>query len=125
MLILAVALNEMKPQVSRIQIIQNDPFQIQMFNNSIVVLGRSPIFSHMNSTLQGLSTLRAFGADSIAEKEFHEFQNHNIACWYLSSCASRWVAIWLDMLCVLFITFVTYSFLLFEDGKLIEFSIWI
>ncbi|XP_031635556.1 multidrug resistance-associated protein 4-like [Contarinia nasturtii] len=87
----------------------------------IEALSRSPIFSHMNATLQGLSTVRAFNASKILEKEFHEFQDYNTSCWYLFICSSRWFALWLDVVCLLFVTFVTYSFLLLsnytESGK--------
>lgn len=71
----------------------------------------------MNATLQGLASVRAFNAADMLEKEFHEFQDHNTSSWYMFICASRWFALWLDMVCLLFIAFVTYSFLLLGDGK--------
>ncbi|XP_031639018.1 multidrug resistance-associated protein 4-like [Contarinia nasturtii] len=85
----------------------------------IEALSRSPIFSHMNATLQGLPTIHAFDAGKILEKEFHEFQDHNSSSFYLFICASRWFAFWLDMVCLLYITLVTFSFLLLpmESGK--------
>lgn len=73
----------------------------------------------MNATLQGLPTIRAFNANTFLEKEFHEFQDFNTSCWYLFICASRWFALWLDIVCLMFIAFVTYSFLFFGDGELI------
>lgn len=87
----------------------------------IEALSRSPIFSHMNATLQGLSTVRAFNAETILEMEFHEFQDFNTSCWYLFICASRWFALWLDLVCLLFIAFVTYSFLILGNGKRCKF----
>lgn len=71
----------------------------------------------MNASLQGLSTIRAFNAAEMLEKEFHEFQDHNTSACYLFQCASRWFAVWLDVVCLLFITFVTYSFLILKDCK--------
>lgn len=71
----------------------------------------------MNASLQGLSTIRAFNAEEMLEKEFHEFQDHNTSALYLFQCASRWFAVWLDVVCLLFITFVTYSFLILKDCK--------
>lgn len=86
---------------------------------------RSPIFSHMNATLQGLSTVRGFKAEAILEKEFHEHQDHNTSAWYLFMSATRGFAVWLDMICVVYIGFVTYSFLLFAIGKkLFKFAFW-
>lgn len=79
-------------------------------------LGRSPVFSHMNATLQGSATVRAFNAETMLENEFHVFQDHNTSCWYLFTCASRWYAFWLDMVCLIFIAVIVYSFLIFGNG---------
>ncbi|XP_037050747.1 multidrug resistance-associated protein 4-like isoform X2 [Bradysia coprophila] len=78
---------------------------------------RSPIFSHVNATLQGLSTIRVFKAEKILQNEFHEFQDFNTSCWYLFASGSQCLALWLDLVCLLYITFVTYSFLVFSNAK--------
>lgn len=77
-----------------------------------LLLAYSPIFSHLCATLQGLPTVRAFNAGKMLEKEFHDFQNHGTACTYLFLCASTWFSLWMDVICLLFITSVTYSFLI-------------
>lgn len=81
------------------------------------VIGRSPVYSHVNATLQGSSTVRAFNASKMLEAEFHEFQDHNTSCAFLFSCASRWFSQWMDVVCILYVAFVTYSFLVLEDCK--------
>jgi len=48
---------------------------------SVFFSGRSPVFSHLSSTLQGLTTLRAFGMVKKFEEEFHQRQD-------LHSCTS-------------------------------------
>lgn len=83
-------------------------------------VGRSSILSHVNATIQGLSTVRACNASDILQKEFHEFQDHNTSCDFLFNCASTWFAVSLDIVCLLFIATVTYSFLLLEDSKLVD-----
>lgn len=35
---------------------------------------RSPVFSHMNVTLQGMVTIRAFGAQKLLKEEFDKHQ---------------------------------------------------
>ncbi|XP_055326333.1 ATP-binding cassette sub-family C member 4-like [Sitodiplosis mosellana] len=83
----------------------------------IEALSRSPIFSHVNATIQGSSTVRAFNAEKFLENEFHEFQDFNTSCWYLFIGASRWFAFWLDLVCLLYVIVVTYSFLLFSSAE--------
>lgn len=78
---------------------------------------RSPIYSHLNATLQGSATIHVFNANKMLENEFHQFQDQNTSSAYLFICASRWFAFWLDVVCLLFIAFVTYSFLLFGNCK--------
>lgn len=91
--------------------------------NFFEIKGRSPVYSHMNATMQGLSTVRAFHANKILEKEFHEFQDRNTSSLYLFLSASRWFALWTDIVCLLYISFVTYSFLVFGDGEYNEIRI--
>lgn len=74
----------------------------------------------MNATLQGLSTVRAYNAHKMLEKEFHEYQDQNTSSWYLFICAARCFALWLDIVCLVYIAFVTYSFLFIGDGKLVN-----
>jgi len=35
---------------------------------------RSPVFTHINSTINGLTTIRAFQAEVALSKEFDDFQ---------------------------------------------------
>lgn len=85
------------------------------FNHSWV--GCSPVLSHVNATLQGLASVHTAGAESMLEKEFHDFQDHSISSWFLSICATRWFGFWLDVICLTFIAVVTQSFLLMENGE--------
>ena len=40
-------------------------------------LARSPVYSHISATLQGLSTIRIFGQQDIAINHFHTFNNEH------------------------------------------------
>ncbi|XP_050293273.1 probable multidrug resistance-associated protein lethal(2)03659 [Anthonomus grandis grandis] len=77
---------------------------------------RSPVYSHLTASLQGLTTIRAFGAQKILKNEFDNYQNSNCSAYFMFLAANRTFGFWLDMHCVVFITFVTFSFLLFNTG---------
>ena len=38
---------------------------------------RSPLYSHISTTLQGLPTIRTFGKQSVALDHFHKYQNEH------------------------------------------------
>ncbi|XP_025993846.1 probable multidrug resistance-associated protein lethal(2)03659 [Solenopsis invicta] len=72
---------------------------------------RSPVFAHLSATLQGLPTIRAFEAEEILTKEFDNHQDLHSSAWFLFIGSSRAFGFWLDVFCVIYIIFVTLSFL--------------
>ncbi|KAF5283709.1 hypothetical protein FQR65_LT13744 [Abscondita terminalis] len=72
---------------------------------------RSPVFTYMNATLQGLTTIRSYGNEAILEKEFDNHQDTHSCVWYLFLSTSEAFGLWLDLLCVIYIGTITISFL--------------
>ncbi|VVC32358.1 Hypothetical protein CINCED_3A013682 [Cinara cedri] len=72
---------------------------------------RSPVFAHLNASLQGLTTIRAFEAEQILSKEFDNHQDLHSSAWYLFISSSRAFGFWLDVVCLIYISIVTFSFL--------------
>ncbi|KAJ0181224.1 hypothetical protein K1T71_003309 [Dendrolimus kikuchii] len=77
---------------------------------------RSPVFSHLNASLQGITTIRAFGAQEALIREFDNHQDLHSSAWYLFIASSRAFGFWLDLVCVIYIAMVTMSFLVFDRG---------
>ncbi|KAK5646964.1 hypothetical protein RI129_005428 [Pyrocoelia pectoralis] len=77
---------------------------------------RSPVFGHLNASLQGLTTIRAFRAESILIEEFDSLQDLHSSAWYLFITTSQAFAYWLDFVCVIYICIVTFSFLVIDDS---------
>ncbi|XP_052747524.1 probable multidrug resistance-associated protein lethal(2)03659 [Bicyclus anynana] len=76
---------------------------------------RSPVFSHVNATIQGLPTIRSFGAELLLAQEFDRHQDLHSAAWYLFITCSRAFGYFLDVICLLFIICVTFSCLMKTD----------
>ncbi|KAJ8951065.1 hypothetical protein NQ318_003763 [Aromia moschata] len=77
---------------------------------------RSPVFTHLNATLQGLTTIRAFGAQDILRNEFDKHQDCHTSAWFMYIAASSAFGFWLDILCFIFVGIITFSFLTFALG---------
>ncbi|XP_063890892.1 ATP-binding cassette sub-family C member 4 [Helicoverpa armigera] len=78
---------------------------------------RSPVFSHLNASLQGITTIRAFGAQEALIREFDNHQDLHSSAWYLFIASSRAFGFWLDLVCVIYIAMVTMSFLVFGQNE--------
>uniref|UniRef100_A0AAY4E2R3 Multidrug resistance-associated protein 4 n=1 Tax=Denticeps clupeoides TaxID=299321 RepID=A0AAY4E2R3_9TELE len=76
---------------------------------------RSPVFSHLSSSLQGLWTIRSCKAEERFQKTFDEHQDlHSEAC-FLFLTTSRWFAVRLDGICAIFVTITAFGCLLLKD----------
>ncbi|XP_042282221.1 ATP-binding cassette sub-family C member 4-like isoform X2 [Thunnus maccoyii] len=77
---------------------------------------RSPVFSHLSSSLQGLSTIRAFKAQQRFQQMFDEYQDLHSEAWFLFLTTSRWFAVRLDGICSIFVTITAFGCLYLRDG---------
>ncbi|XP_054479604.1 ATP-binding cassette sub-family C member 4-like [Anoplopoma fimbria] len=77
---------------------------------------RSPVFSLLSSSLQGLWTIRALRAEERLKKAFDAHQDLHSEAWFLFLMTSRWFALHLDSICSLLITFSTFGCILLRDG---------
>ncbi|KAG5889083.1 hypothetical protein JTB14_004927 [Gonioctena quinquepunctata] len=76
---------------------------------------RSPIYTHLSASLQGLTTIRAFQAEEILKTEFDNYQNLNSAAFFMFLGANRTFGFWLDFICVVYIACVLVALLLVES----------
>lgn len=84
--------------------------------NSFSFAARSPIYSHLAATLNGLSTIRAFEAEKILAMEFDNHQDLNTSAYYLFIASARAFGFWLDSVLVIYIAIVVLSFFLMGNS---------
>ncbi|GBN11356.1 Multidrug resistance-associated protein 4, partial [Araneus ventricosus] len=81
---------------------------------------RSPVFSHLSTSLYGLTTIRAFKAQQPFEISFDHYQDKHTATWFMFISVTRWFGIVLDWLCVIYITCVTVTMVVLSEGELLR-----
>ncbi|CAG2108689.1 unnamed protein product, partial [Medioppia subpectinata] len=76
---------------------------------------RSPIYSHVNTSLSGLTSVRTFGAERAFERQFDDHLNDNTGAYFLFICTGRAFAILMDWICILYIIAVTAFVMAYPD----------
>mmetsp|Transcript_30166 Transcript_30166/g.39742 ORF Transcript_30166/g.39742 Transcript_30166/m.39742 type:complete len:1367 (-) Transcript_30166:180-4280(-) len=66
-------------------------------------VSRSPIYSLISETLDGITTIRAFGQQPRFMEDFFKKMDCNSRSYFLWLAVCRWLGYWLDMLVVLMI----------------------
>ncbi|XP_018045577.1 PREDICTED: multidrug resistance-associated protein 4-like [Atta colombica] len=77
---------------------------------------RSPVFTHLNATLNGLTTIRAYCAQDILKREFDKLQDVHTSTAYMYIVTSTAFGFALDVFCFFFTSLVTFSFLLLNQS---------
>ena len=90
-------------------------------------LARSPLYSHISLTLQGLSTVRALGIEERITQDLHLLQDRHAKSWFHYMCLQRWFGLRLDLMSAFVVIFaVFYAFFsrcIFSSSELIGFSL--
>ncbi|XDA80103.1 hypothetical protein R6Z07F_010097 [Ovis aries] len=77
---------------------------------------RSPVFAHLASSFRGLWTIRAYKAEQSFQELFDAHQDLHSEAWFLLLTTSRWLAVYLDVICAVFVTVVAFVSLILADA---------
>lgn len=74
------------------------------------------MFSHVNSTLSGLTTIRSSNAQEMVRKEFDIHQDLHTSTYFLLIATSTAFGFALDVVSICFISLITYGLITLDDG---------
>ncbi|XP_046746906.1 ATP-binding cassette sub-family C member 4-like [Diprion similis] len=86
---------------------------------------KSPVFTHINYTLDGLTTIRSGGpmVENMLRKEFDHVQNVHSSAWYLTIITSSAFGLFLDLISTGYTAFICFAFILLDDGNILGGSV--
>ena len=91
---------------------------ISLYRRSICFLiARSPLTGHVNSTLEGLTTIRASNAQKIVIQEFDRHQDLFTSALLMVITNFVTVSVFLKYLSTVFTSLIIFQFLLTDAGK--------
>lgn len=82
---------------------------------------RSPVFSHLSSSLMGLPIIRSRQMQDVVAKEFDLLQDVHSSVWQLTMSANTALGLWLDCVSCAFLASVTFSFIISSESKFFNF----
>ncbi|XP_057321988.1 ATP-binding cassette sub-family C member 4-like isoform X2 [Microplitis mediator] len=80
-------------------------------------IAKSPVFSHVSTTLNGLTTIRSHGKDvqSMLCKEFDQYQDIHTGAWFLTIITGSAFGLILDLIACVFLACVCFSLILIDS----------
>ncbi|CAH3158723.1 unnamed protein product [Pocillopora meandrina] len=70
---------------------------------------RSPVLSHLVTTLDGLTPIRSHSLQDVMIHGFNICQDRHTQTWFLFIATSRWLAYRLDFLCMIFVFMASFT----------------
>ncbi|KMY92502.1 uncharacterized protein Dsimw501_GD10651 [Drosophila simulans] len=83
----------------------------------VEAINRSPVYSHLAASLNGLTTIRALDAQSVLEKEFDSYQDAHSSAFFMYISTSKAFGYCMNCICVIYISIITLSFFAFPPGN--------
>ncbi|XP_003399081.1 ATP-binding cassette sub-family C member 4 isoform X1 [Bombus terrestris] len=84
-------------------------------------IAKSPIFSHVNATLSGLTTIRSSGSNivELLQKQFDDLQDVHTGAWCMTISIPETFGLYLDFVAIMFVACVCLSFILMDTENVL------
>lgn len=76
---------------------------------------RAPVVGYLNSSLEGLTTIRASGNQTLLIRQFERHQDLNTSTLYMYFSIAKAFGFWLDCMCKVYVALVIYSSIFMSD----------
>ena len=83
----------------------------------VIYVARSPLYSHISATVQGLTTIRAYKEQNRFVNKLHFYQNEHSKGWHVKIAISRWFGLRVDTIGGLFIVVVMFASIPLADSE--------
>lgn len=77
---------------------------------------RGPFYNYLNTTVQGLPTIRAFGVQDILKKQFHRHQDVHVSALHMGYSTTRAFCYWVDLVTAGYIAALTLYYVFVIDS---------
>jgi len=84
------------------------------------LIGRSPLYSHISATVQGLTSIRAYKEQNRFVNKLHFYQNEHSKGWHAKVAISRWFGLRVDAMGAVFVAIVMFSSIPLTDSEYIN-----
>jgi len=79
-------------------------------------ISRSPVYSQMSTTVEGLTTIRAFGLQEKFERQHLNYMHDSVATKFISVLAQRAIAFVFDLIALLYICSISIILIVVPEG---------
>lgn len=78
---------------------------------------RSPLFSHMSTTLTGLPTIRSLSQQQMSLEWYYTLQDEHTKAWGAYSTSTRWFGLRVDIISAMFVGVVAFAAIPLAGGE--------
>ena len=86
-------------------------------------LARSPIYSHLSASIQGVPLIRSYGAQQKCVEDFSKYLDEHNRVYSVMLGMNRWSAMRIECVVATFVGLLAFSILIMHRSRLSQFEI--